>query len=162
MSAANYAIREATPDDARALHDLGAAVTWPTYAPIAGEDYAAYVMETWWESDYIAESMERTTHFVAERDEHALGTAVVGALDGEPVLWKLYVLPAEHGNGIGSALLAAVIDHVEGADHLQLSYIDGNVSAAAFYRAKGFTDVRTEGGEGGVTHRWMSLALPRT
>ena len=157
-----YTIRETTPVDAQALHDLGVAVTIPTYAPIAGEEYAAYVMETWWAADYIAESMERTTHFVAERDGEIVGTAVVGALDGQPVLWKLYVLPSEHGAGIGTALLAAVIDHVEGADQLQLSYIDGNASAAAFYRAKGFTDVRTEGGAGGVTHRWMSLTLPRT
>ncbi|MDN5851584.1 MAG: GNAT family N-acetyltransferase [Actinomycetia bacterium] len=158
----NFSIREATPADAPALHDLGAAVTWPTYAPIAGEAYASFVMETWWQADYIAESMERTTHFVAERDGTALGTAVVGALDGEPVLWKLYVLPAEHGNGIGSALLDTVIDHVDGAESLQLSYIEGNDHAAAFYRARGLTFVRAEPGSGGVTHHWMSLALPRT
>src|SRR5699024_6772225 len=64
---ATYDIREATPADAPALHELGAAVTWPTYAPIAGAEYAAYVMDTWWRSDYIAESMSRTTHYVAER-----------------------------------------------------------------------------------------------
>ena len=63
-----HLIRRATPDDAPALHDLGAAVRYPTYAPIAGDEYAAYVMETWWRTDYIAESMGRTTHYVAERD----------------------------------------------------------------------------------------------
>lgn len=157
-----YTIREATPGDAHALHDLGAAVTYPTYAPVAGEGYAEFVMETWWEAGYIAESMERTTHYIAERDGEVLGTAVVGALDGEPVLWKLYVLPAEHGGGIGSALLATVIDAVDGAEHLQLSYIDGNEHAAGFYRAKGFAYVRTEADSGGVDNHWMSLALPLT
>ena len=157
-----FSIREATPDDAHALHELGAAVTIPTYAPIAGAEYAAYVMETWWRPDYIAASMERTTHYVAERDGKPIGTAVVGALDGEPMLWKLYVLPAEHGRGIGSALLARVIAHVAGADRLQLSYIDGNDSAGVFYRARGFAFVRSEPGSGGVTHHWMSLPLPRT
>ena len=159
---AHYDLREATPADAQALHDLGAAVIVATYAPIAGEEYAAYVMETWWQTDYIAESMERTTHFVAERDGEILGTAVVGALDGEPVLWKLYVLPEEQGKGAGSELLAQVIEHVEGADQLRLSYIDGNESAAAFYRSRGFEFVRAEPGSGGVVHHWMSLALPHS
>jgi len=160
---ATYDIREATPADAPALHELGAAVTWPTYAPIAGAEYAAYVMDTWWRSDYIAESMSRTTHYVAERDDQVIGTAVVGTLDGDPVLWKLYVLPSEHGAGVGTALLEAVVEYVgDGAGRLLLSYIEGNEHAAAFYRARGFTFVRAEPGSGGVIHHWMSLALPRT
>ncbi|UYM04464.1 GNAT family N-acetyltransferase [Solicola gregarius] len=158
-----YTIREATRDDAQALHELGAAVTIPTYAPIAGEEYARFVMETWWRTDYIAESMGRTTHYLAERDHEILGTAVVGDLDGEPVLWKLYVLPSEHGSGIGSALLETAIGGLpDDVDRLLLSYLDGNEHAAAFYRAKGFTYVRSASDAGGVTNHWMGLALPRT
>ncbi|UPK76592.1 GNAT family N-acetyltransferase [Nocardioidaceae bacterium SCSIO 66511] len=154
-----YAIRQATPADAPALHDLGEAVTIPTYTPIAGAEYARFVRDTWWRADYIAESMDRTAHFVAERDDEIIGTAVVGALDGDPVLWKLYVLPAEHGTGVGSALLDTVLAWVDGAERLLLSYIDGNEHAAAFYRAKGFTYLSTSEDAGGIANHWMARRL---
>lgn len=156
-----YTIRAATPDDAPALHDLGVAVTYPTYTPIAGEAYAAYVLETWWRSDYIADSMSRTVHYVAERDGYLIGTATVGALEGDPVLWKLYVLPAEHGTGVGSALLRTAIEGLaDGAERLLLSYLDGNEHAAAFYRARGFGYLRTEPDpEGRPDQIWMALPL---
>ncbi|MGH3359394.1 MAG: GNAT family N-acetyltransferase [Nocardioidaceae bacterium] len=157
-----FAIRVASPADAQALHELGAAVTHPTYAPIAGEGYAAYVMETWWRTDYIADSMQRTTHYVAERDGSVIGTAVVGEMDGEPVLWKLYVLPTEHGTGIGSALLRTVVDGLPaGTERLLLSYLDGNTKAAAFYRSRGFGHLNTRSDSGGATNHWMALPLTR-
>ena len=155
------AIRIAGPADAPALHALGRAVTYPTYEPIAGAAYAEYVMETWWRTDYIADSMERTTHYVAERDGAILGTAVVGFLDREPVLWKLYVLPGEHGSGIGSALLRAAVDGLpDGSGRLLLSYLDGNDRAAAFYRSRGFGYLRTEPDpDGRPAQIWMALPL---
>jgi GNAT superfamily N-acetyltransferase len=135
-------VRAAVEGDAEAIREVGAA-TWPaTYEPIAGPRYVELGLAKWWSLDTVRAGVERGGVFVAERDGAVVGMASVGERDGEPYLWKLYVVPHLHGAGAGSELLTAVLDAVPpGSARLGLDYVDGNERAASFYRAKGFREV---------------------
>jgi ribosomal protein S18 acetylase RimI-like enzyme len=88
-----------------------------------------------------------------------VGTATVGELDGVPVLWKIYVRPDDQGGGVGSALLEAVLADLP-AGRLRLEYVEGNERAAAFYRARGFRELRRDAPEepGRPGQIWMERA----
>ncbi len=132
-------VRRAVEADVVAIRAVGLA-TWPaTYEAVAGRDYVTQGLERWWSADAVRDSILRGGVFVGELDGVVVGMASVGERDGEPYLWKLYVLPDRHGVGAGSALLAAVVDSLPaGSTRLGLDYVDGNDRAAAFYRARGF------------------------
>ena len=78
------------------------------------------------------------------------------------MLWRLYVLPERHGQGIGSALLATVLEEADGRyAEIRLSYTEGNTPAAHFYRSRGFVETHHEAGGGGVPDQvWMSRRVP--
>ncbi len=132
-------VRPAVEADVEAIRVVGL-VTWPaTYEAVAGREYVTQGLERWWSTDAVRDSIGRGGVFVGELDGVVVGMASVGERDGEPYLWKLYVLPDRHGLGAGSALLAAVVDSLPaGSTRLGLDYVDGNERAAAFYRARGF------------------------
>lgn len=157
----DVAIRPATPDDAPALRELGRRVTWSTYAPIS-EAYATWTLETWWDVAGMRESMASTPHWVAvDEDGEIVGVANLGELDGVPVMWKLYLDERAQGQGIGSALLATVVEAARqrGADELRLEYMAGNDRAAAFYRAHGFVETGVTVHERFPDQVWMVLGL---
>lgn len=154
-------IRRATPDDAPALHELGRRVTRATYAPIS-EDYATWTLETWWSTDGMRESMATTPHWVAvDGSGRVVGVANLGVLDGVPVMWKLYLDEAAQGQGIGTALLHAVVEAAreQGAAELRLEYIAGNDRAAGFYRSHGFVEIGVTIGGRFPDQVWMALDL---
>jgi GNAT superfamily N-acetyltransferase len=77
---------------------------------------------------------------VAERDGAIIGVALAGpptdaAASVVTHLYVLYVLASEHGRGVGSALLDAVVEPDEPAT---LWVADPNPRAQAFYRKHGF------------------------
>jgi GNAT superfamily N-acetyltransferase len=97
---------------------------------------------------------------VAESGDQVVGVANLGVLEGVPVMWKLYVHPDHHGDGIGSGLLARVEQSAEVA--LALEYLDGNSPAAGFYRSHGFAESHRSVFDGfpDLTWVWMSKDLP--
>jgi GNAT superfamily N-acetyltransferase len=157
---APYLVRPAAPADVPALRALGERVVAATYEPIAGPDYVRYVLDRWWRPEQLAESMRRTSTFVAEAAGGVVGTANLGrTADGVPVMWKLYVDPVMHGQGVGSALLSAVLAVLPpDADRLALSHLAGNVHAADFYRRRGFRPWRVEPDPAGWPDQvWLTL-----
>ncbi|HET8601388.1 MAG TPA: GNAT family N-acetyltransferase [Segeticoccus sp.] len=154
-------IRQATGDDLQAVLVVGR-TTWPaTYYSIAGEDYIQAGLAKWWTEEATIPAIRAGRVTVAEVDGQVVGVATVGPRDGHLVLWKLYVLPEHQGRGIGSALLDAVLENAREDQHeVQLSYLDGNTSAAAFYRHQGFVEFDREAGGGGVPDDiWMRRFL---
>ena len=82
----------------------------------------------------------------ADRDRHvrpALGRRAAWARQ----LYVLYVYAADHGTGVGLALLEAVVDPEES---VALWVADPNPRAQAFYRKHGFVADGTAQVEGGV------------
>ncbi|MEV6108644.1 GNAT family N-acetyltransferase [Streptomyces sp. NPDC051940] len=136
-------IREAVLSDTEAVRAVGLAAWPPTYTPLAGAEYVEKCLAVWWSSESTARGIAAGNVLVAEDGDRIVGMAGLGDKDGVPVLWKLYVLPSHHGGGVGSALMTAVVDRVKssGADRLRLEYMAGNDRAAAFYAARGFTEI---------------------
>lgn len=134
-------IRRADLSDVGEMHAIGIEVTASTYCPI-NDEYASLKVRTEWSIQALQDSLERYPYWVSVDENGAiLGVANLGEHDGESVLGKLFVRPQAQGRGIGSQLLAAVMEAADGPD-LSLEYVDGNTSAAAFCRDHGFEEVR--------------------
>ena len=135
----DLALRPGRVADAAGLRALGEAVVPATYGTLDAA-YAAMMLDRWWATDRLAESLERLPHVVAESDGQLVGVANLGRRDDRWVMWKLYVHPDRQGRRLGTRLLAEIVDLVEG-DALWLEHVDGNDAAAGFYRSHGFVEV---------------------
>ena len=154
-------IRAADGNDLVAILNVGRR-TWPlTYEPIAGADYVAMGLAKWWTEDATIPAIRAGRVTVAELDGEVVGMATVGPHEKHLALWKLYVLPEHQGKVIGTALFEAVVARATGEySRIHATYLDGNKSAAGFYRSKGFVEVsRESGGEGIPESIWMQLEL---
>ena len=90
--------------------------------------------------------------------------ASVGREEDHLVLWRLYVLPEHHGQGIGSALLAAVLEEAR----RKLPARSGSPTPRATPRPRTSTAPGVssrphhEAGGGGVPDQvWMTRPLPQ-
>lgn len=155
-------VREADGDDLLGVIEVGRR-TWPaTYGPIAGDDYVAMGLAKWWTADATIPAIRSGRAMVAALGEQIVGVSVVGSLDDEMALWKLYVLPEHQGRGVGSALMRAAIDRAtdDGWKSMVLSYLDGNDGAAGFYERFGFAAYeRDTGGSGVPDSIWVRRTL---
>ncbi len=160
MSGAGFEIVRLTPEDwqaHRALR-LEALATNPEAFGATYADNAAYDEATW------RARMEAVTYWQGLRDGEALG--MVGLWDPltnpdeldeaevTPFLISMFVRPAARGQGLGAALVQAVIAEARARGHRQLvlDVREANEPAKALYRAHGFvqTDDRVpDPGEGG-------------
>ena len=155
-------IRLADGDDLPGVISVGHRTWVATYEPIAGPEYVAMGLAKWWTPDVVTTSIRQGRTLVAVNHGEVVGVATFGVQDGALALWKLYVLPGHHSRGIGSRLLAAVVDRaVElGHDRIVLSHIEGNRQAARFYAAHGFTETHREsGGSGLPVSVWMERSV---
>jgi GNAT superfamily N-acetyltransferase len=96
--------------------------------------------ERMWTGVLTSERYRQNRVAVAERDDELIGIAMSGPPEDVTAarlrqLYVLYVHAADHGTGIGRALLEAVIDSAEPA---ALWVADPNPRAQAFYRKHGF------------------------
>ena len=108
-------IRKADMADLDAVLAVGHR-TWPvTYEGIAGADYVQAGLAKWWSAEATSPAIRQGRLTVAEVDGEVVGMASVGREQDHLVLWRLYVLPEHHGQGIGSALLAAVLEEADGS-----------------------------------------------
>jgi GNAT superfamily N-acetyltransferase len=111
---------------------------------------------------FFADTLRTSTGWGAEEDGALVGFAI-GRRDW---LDHLYVDPSSHGRGIGSALLARVVESSAGG--LQLWAFERNEAARAFYRRHGFVEVeRTDGAANeertpDVRLQWGLLVRPAT
>jgi len=108
--------------------------------------------EQFWTAALTDERYRGNRAAVAVREGDVIGIAMSGPpLDAAAVwakhLYLLYVYPADHGTGVGRALLQAVIDPAESA---ALWVADANPRAQAFYRKHGFVADGAAQVEGGV------------
>lgn len=136
------AIRRATIADVDAVRRVGLE-TWPaTYESFAGSEYVAHGLRTWWSEEAVLRGITEDLTFVAEDGGQVVGMAMLGNVDGQPVVWKLYVLPGHQGRGVGGALLdAAVAAARPESGPVLIEYAEGNERAAALYARHGFTEI---------------------
>jgi len=157
-----FAIRPATAADVPDMQALGQ-VVWPvTYEHFAGADHVAANLAAWWTAEALTASLaESAAVLVAVDGARVVGLVEVGEYDGDPVMWKLYVHPDRHGEGIGSALLAAALAALPAESApLRTEYTAGNEPAGRWYAARGFVETSREGTPGVLQTVWLQLLGP--
>lgn len=152
-------IRPALAAHVAAIRHVGA-VTWPaTYEDFAGIDYVNENLTKWWSEEYLRAALTESQVLVAETAEGIVGVVEVGSDGNGPVMWKLYVLPEHHGQGIGSKLLEAAVSSLpHGSPPLRTEYVQGNTLTGQWYERKGFRPYRKDERPGGLSTIWMTLA----
>ena len=155
-------VRLAVEGDLSAIQEIGRE-TWPATYAFAGADYIANGLATWWSDGALRRSLRDTIVLVAIEGDQAVGVGNLDVRGDVPIIWKLYVRPGTQGTGVGSALLAALIEQAPpGCRAVRLEYVDGNERAAGFYAAHGFVELRREPGEqpGWPDTVWVERPLP--
>jgi [ribosomal protein S18]-alanine N-acetyltransferase len=98
-----------------------------------------------WPSRAVAEIMAISGFFgrIACANDEPAGLALAQGLGQECEILTLGVVPKRRRTGIGSALLASVVDEARrrGAGQLFLEVADDNIAARALYAAQGFIQV---------------------
>jgi ribosomal protein S18 acetylase RimI-like enzyme len=155
-------VRGAVGDDLAGVISVGHRTWLATYEPIAGPEYVAMGLAKWWTSDVVTDSIRKGRTLVAVDGDEVVGVATFGPQDDAFVLWKLYVLPGHHGQGIGSRLMDCVVEQAResGLERITLSYLEGNQQAARFYAHHGFTETHRETPGSGLPQSvWMVREL---
>ena len=143
-------IRKADLKDISIIRNL-AQLIWPdAYGDIISKEQITYMLELMYSETSLKAQMDKGHQFILAVNEGLpIGFAAFSKKsDDEPQtfrLHKLYVLPRQHAQGVGSALLAQVITEskAEGATLLELNVNKFNI-AKQFYDKKGFTILREE------------------
>ncbi|MBN6749417.1 GNAT family N-acetyltransferase [Micrococcus luteus] len=140
-----FLLRKPRPDEAHALADLHVATWRETYTHLLPADFfsESYVTgrRRMWEH-VLAHPREEISVLVAEQDGALVGFAWAGPSHGPATeqppraltLYAIYVLTAQHGTGLGQALL----DRTLGSEPAMLWVALENPRAIAFYRRNGF------------------------
>lgn len=148
-------IKPATLEHVPAIQSIGL-LTWPaTFLPFTSPEYVLANLNTWWTREAVEHSVRIDRTVIAVDDNEVIGTLSLGECEGDSVIWKIYVVPAAQGRGIGSALMRHAIE-VAGNDRaLRLEYVQGNEHARGFYERHGFRhDCDEDPGDGTITV-WM-------
>lgn len=142
-------IREADPDDARAIRRVARAAWHEAYGDILDEGTIEGTVEEWYGLDGLASNARNPEHalYVAA-DGGIVGFAHAGPIPGEDrtfELYRIYLRPGRWGEGIGGRLLDAVATDLRsrGVTRMRLSVLADNDVGVAFYEAKGFDRVET-------------------
>ncbi|MEO1059933.1 MAG: bifunctional GNAT family N-acetyltransferase/class I SAM-dependent methyltransferase [Actinomycetota bacterium] len=140
-------LRLARRRDLQAIARFAEVVVHDTYDPLIGPEGARRVLD-WW-GQPLAEAVDLGHVHVAvacgDGDIELVGLVERGVLDGEPVVWKLYVAPTWRNRGIGPRLLQVAEGGIgPGHDRLLLEHIASNERAARFYERHGLTVLRRE------------------
>jgi diamine N-acetyltransferase len=147
-------VRRGAPEDAATLAELGGASFKATFAHLYRvEDLEHFLAETH-SAEVVAAQLSSPTvaYFVAERDGQPLGYGKLVLACGWPEhargrnvveLKQLYTAPGAAGQGIGAALMDAILAEARsrGADEMQLSVWQENHGAQRFYARYGFEQV---------------------
>jgi ribosomal protein S18 acetylase RimI-like enzyme len=146
MTAAKISVRRLLPAEAetfRAIR-LEALATYPdAYATTLAK-------QTGDPLDHFAESLRNAAVFGVFLEGGIVGMAGLYREAGERkqhrgVLWGMYVRPATQGQGLGRALLRAVLDHARGeVDQVLLQVVSDNGRAVRLYESEGFVSYGLE------------------
>ena len=94
------------------------------------------------------------THFVAEEEGRAVGTARLRIMDGHAKLERLAVLSDRQGRGTGSLLARALEAEARRLGHDEV-LLGAQVQAIAFYERLGYAAEGPVYDDAGIPHRLM-------
>ncbi|PSQ29865.1 N-acetyltransferase [Halobacteriales archaeon SW_6_65_46] len=160
-------IRPATTDDAAAIREIADAAWWDTYPGTLATDQIATAVERLYDLEFLREVIRERDDLlflVAERDGEPVGfTSAQQTFADEVELFSLYVHPDHQREGVGTALLDAVLDAARTAsvDRLKAGVLSGNRQARGFLETRAFERTETVTTEiGGESHPEDVLERP--
>ena len=161
-------VRTAVTVDVAGIVGFGRAVILEHYAPLIGAGAAHAQVEQWWGEGSIAAAVDAGLMVITEQAGQVIGVGQRGRMDGEHVIWKLYLHRAHRGRGLGRRLLGALVDQLpDDARRVWIEHVAANERAGAFYEREGFTIERIEAsaaGDAGTDQVWrvrpVALARP--
>ncbi|WP_132058122.1 GNAT family N-acetyltransferase [Halorussus amylolyticus] len=137
-----FEIRDATPDDARAIRRIARASWHAAYDDILGEEAVDSVVDDWYGVEGLRESISRddARFLVADADAPVGFAQAVRDDDGPAWFPRIYVHPGRWGERIGSEMLAEIESWLRGGDQerLRLAVIADNEVGNAFYEKRGY------------------------
>lgn len=156
-------VRKAEARDVEAIVAFGAAVVPAHYTPILGAS-AAQAQLSWWQPERISSAVTADRVHLAVVGDEVVGVCETGEMDGEPVIWKLYLAPEFRGRSLGVELLHQAIAALpDGPGHVLVEHVAGNIRAGSFYEREGFAIVDTEPASSGDPKAaivWRRAELP--
>lgn len=164
-------LRIAKVQDLPVIQSIGTTTYGPAYTQLLGQVQVDYMLEQFYSITALNKQlMEGHIFLIAEDNGKDVAFASYSLFDGEEVtvkLHKLYVLPEEHGKGLGKLLINEVRDKAlrMHATSLRLNVNRYN-KAKNFYEKAGFVVKETvdiEIGNGFFMNDYvMELALPQS
>jgi ribosomal protein S18 acetylase RimI-like enzyme len=158
-------VRDAHPDDAARIADIGKAAVPETYRDIVDP----LVLRNIVEQSYSIEALRaciagcrdaRDAHFiVAEIDGQVVGFLHYDCEGPEPELHRIYIEPALKRRGIGSALLLELHERLPVGSSYILMVVAANLPAVSFYRRHGFVEEATVDGPSYMSEH-MGVSFP--
>jgi GNAT superfamily N-acetyltransferase len=130
--------RPATPADAASIRAVAISAWRATYAGLISEGTIERFLARAYAEERVALRIERNDMFVAGTSEGVIEAfAECANRDDHVQLVSFYALPAARGRGLGTALLAMVLEAHPGQD-VAADVLVGNDLAEPFYAARGF------------------------
>ena len=99
------------------------------------------------------------THFIARQAQTPVGTARLRIVDGAAKLQRVAVLKSHRGQGIATALLRAMLDHVRAHKLASKAILSSQLGAMDVYAKIGFVAVGDVYDDVGIPHRDMTLDI---
>lgn len=157
-----HGIRVADGNDLEGVVAVGKAVL-RSQAELGREpELVELLIAKFWTPEANSDAIRAGRTLVAEADGQVVGILSYGLNDGQPVIWKVYVLPDHVGHGHGRALLEAFarkvsFDHT----HVSMPVEEGNEVGIRFAERMGFSEQRREGQSGMPDLIWFVRDMPR-
>lgn len=141
--------RTASERDLEAVRALLVETWHATYDAIYGAAKVTEITDDWHSVTALKARLGKpNSEFVVADDGRTIGGMAFASNSDEGRtlnLHQLYIAPSRQGGGIGSMLLAEIIDSFPEARRIRLEVEEANGAAVAFYEARGFRCVgRTE------------------
>lgn len=161
-------VRHMLSEDAGAVSALLRQSWRETYSSLIGEEKALQTSAAWHAPENLASEAadENVICFVAEDVQGRIIGHAMAQMDGGRQAWlrRLYVTTDQHGTGVATDLLHAVLAAHAGLPAIALEVMEGNGRAIAFYRKNGFIEAERRqncGGIDDVPTIVMTKPLPR-
>ena len=136
-------VRAGRSTDAEGIERVARESWHAVYDAALGVETVDRLLGEWYDIDRLRALLDDDRPFlVAVEGGTVLGFATGHAVDGRGSLDRLYVHPDRWRTGVGTALLARLLDALPDASTVDAEVLAANEDGLAFYRACGFTERR--------------------
>ena len=136
----NYIIRKMQKEDIPQVQQV-AKITWnTTYIDIMPQEIQHKFLASAYSDEMMVRRLNVTNVYVAEVNDKVVGFANFSQVknEGEVELAAIYLDPAYHGKGIGTALLKTGINDEPSVRYVFINVEKENLIGRKFYEARGF------------------------